>query len=244
MPTSGSRRIPPPEEATRSTPAARGLHHAAQATGGSFPREGAGGIVRMQATAGNAAVVQLLGSSPVMVQRTEESAALLKELAVPTVAEGPAIDVQDGLVTRLEKLVLDKYGTTETWAPDPRGPVSPVELNLGGILVDRLPGADTSYSVTAHEKDARAEQTQSAFSRLTASSGEGAAAVRFVPLGGQGNPNRSGGAAFGEDAAAAELGPALLENSLKTMIDAQQIEYLRLAGLPSEEWKILVELHY
>jgi hypothetical protein len=36
----------------------------------------------------------------------------------------------------------------------------------------------------------------------------------------------------------------LLTNTLATMIDAKQVEYLRLAGLPNDEWKILVEIQY
>jgi hypothetical protein len=36
----------------------------------------------------------------------------------------------------------------------------------------------------------------------------------------------------------------VVENTLKTMIDAREIEYLRLAGLPNDEWKILIEVHY
>ena len=52
----------------------------------------------------------------------------------------------------------------------------------------------------------------------------------------------------GEDRAqeviAAGLGPLVVENTLKTMIDARQIEYLRKAKLPNAQWKILVEVHY
>jgi hypothetical protein len=36
----------------------------------------------------------------------------------------------------------------------------------------------------------------------------------------------------------------VIENTLRTMIAAKQIKYLRLAGLPNDQWKILVELHY
>lgn len=41
-----------------------------------------------------------------------------------------------------------------------------------------------------------------------------------------------------------ELVELLMLNILSTMIDAQQIEYLRKAGLPNKDWKILVEMHY
>jgi hypothetical protein len=36
----------------------------------------------------------------------------------------------------------------------------------------------------------------------------------------------------------------VVKNTLKTMIAAGQIDYLRKAGLPNKEWKILVEVHY
>lgn len=42
---------------------------------------------------------------------------------------------------------------------------------------------------------------------------------------------------------AAGVERALIENTLKTMIDAQQVEYLRKAGLPNEDWVILIEVH-
>jgi len=36
----------------------------------------------------------------------------------------------------------------------------------------------------------------------------------------------------------------VVQNTLQTMIDSKEIEYLRLAGLPNDEWKILIEVHY
>lgn len=36
----------------------------------------------------------------------------------------------------------------------------------------------------------------------------------------------------------------LIQNTLKTMIDARQVEYLREAGLPNEEWIIVIEVHF
>jgi hypothetical protein len=36
----------------------------------------------------------------------------------------------------------------------------------------------------------------------------------------------------------------VIENTLRTMIDARQFKYLRAAGLPNAQWKILVEVHY
>src|SRR5437763_6814445 len=36
----------------------------------------------------------------------------------------------------------------------------------------------------------------------------------------------------------------VVENTLKTMIDSGEVEYLRKGGLPNDEWKILIEVHY
>lgn len=36
----------------------------------------------------------------------------------------------------------------------------------------------------------------------------------------------------------------VIENTLRTMIDAGQIAYLRKSGIPNDDWKILIEVHY
>jgi hypothetical protein len=71
-----------------------------------------------------------------------------------------------------------------------------------------------------------------------------APAAQFVVLDKNTKGAVSTGIVLGPDVKQAGLGPLVVENTLKTMIDAQQFEYLRLAGLPNGEWKILVELHY
>jgi hypothetical protein len=62
------------------------------------------------------------------------------------------------------------------------------------------------------------------------------------------NPKTRGatstGVRFGKNVSEAGLGAKVVENSVKTMLAAEQFEYLRLAGLPNAEWAILVELHY
>jgi hypothetical protein len=136
-----------------------------------------------------------------VIQRTEESAALLAKLATPAPRKGPAVPVQKALVKALD---VDH-------ATDFAGPI----INLGGILIEQMP-----------EKDADVlEQAE------------------FVPLPTAGGFVSSGGAR-GAKVEAHGLGAMVLENTLKTMIDAKQIEYLRLAGLPNDDWKILVEVHY
>ncbi|MGW5365140.1 hypothetical protein [Actinopolymorpha pittospori] len=142
------------------------------------------------------------------VQRKGESAALLKQLAVPRIADGPAIAVQKKLVEDLEKLFQNEGST---------------EINLGGILIERLPdrydGNDDLFAKAVQQ-------------------------AKLVQLPGTILGARSGGSERAALVIKAGLGPALIENTLKTMIDAKQLEYLRLVGLPNGEWKILVEVHY
>jgi len=93
-------------------------------------------------------------------------------------------------------------------------------VNLGGILIDEIPESDADLI-----RDAQ----------LTA-----------LPLMKQGSPYRYISAGQVRAAKIKELGfdRMVVENTLRTMIDAKQIEYLRLAGLPNDEWKILIEVHY
>ncbi|GAA5001408.1 hypothetical protein [Actinopolymorpha pittospori] len=141
-------------------------------------------------------------------QRNAESVALLKQLAVPKIADGPAIAVQKKLVEDLEKLFQSEAST---------------EINLGGILIERLPdrydGNDDLFTKAVQQ-------------------------AKLVQLPGTILGARSGGSERAGLVIQAGLGPALIENTLKTMIDAKQLEYLRLVGLPNGEWKILVEVHY
>ena len=155
-----------------------------------------------------ARVVQQRGG-PVTVQRDEESAKLLTKLATPKIGEGPAISVQKKLIEDLDNLLADETAS---------------EINLGGILLDRVPDcyedSDDLFAKAARE-------------------------ARLVPLPASiAGANRSVGADRGELVLKAGLGPAVVENTLKTMIDAEQLEYLRLAGLPNDKWKILVEVQY
>lgn len=88
-------------------------------------------------------------------------------------------------------------------------------VNLGGILIEALPEGDDQLLAEAE----------------------------LVTL-----PTAGGFVSAGSPRAEKikELGfeRLVVENTLRTMIAAKQIKYLRLAGLPNEEWKILVELHY
>jgi Domain of unknown function (DUF4157) len=94
------------------------------------------------------------------------------------------------------------------------------EFNLGGILINELPESDAELLHTA------------TLVRLPHAPVEGVSGYKSVGLD------------KGQEVVDAGLGPLVVENTLKTMIDARQIEYLRMAKLPNAEWKILVEVHY
>ncbi len=136
-----------------------------------------------------------------MIQRTEQSAALLTELAIPQIRPGPAVAVQKALVDKLDVEHRDEF----------TGGI----LNLGGILIDEMPETDRELIDEAE--------------------------LLELPTGGgfisAGSPRGGKIKALGFDR-------MVVENTLQTMIDARQIAYLRLAGLPDAEWKILIELHY
>jgi hypothetical protein len=215
-------------------------------------------VAHLQRTVGNTAVVRAL-------QRNEESQEVLKDLATPQVGEGPAIEVQKNLVTGLEsnfaaivKSDAEKKGTYDAalaeqqkahqawhdwrgfgWnmfrGPEPQLPESPFgggkrmqltkddpEFNLGGILIDSLP----AYKKKDYE----------GFYRGLAET------ARLVPLDSRVPGARSSGITV--PGLVNGLAPLVIENTLKTMIDASQFKYLRAAGLPNAQWKILVEVHY
>lgn len=182
---------------------------------------GSRGAGDLQRTVGNAAVAPMRESGRVQrvaIQREGGSAALLEKLATPKVGEGQSIEVQKELVNALEPLAKAKKDFAE--------------LNLGGILIESLPDVAETYE---------GKDQDELYGKLVDEGSGGAA--RFVPLKGViGGP--SSGVPFGDEVAGAGLGPKVVQNSLRTMIDAGQFEYLRLAGIPNKDWKILVEVHY
>lgn len=94
-------------------------------------------------------------------------------------------------------------------------------INLGGILIEEMPATDQELI----------EQAQlTALPKMV-----GGSPLRYISFGG-----------LSRAAKVKELGfdRLLIENALKTMKDAEQLKYLRLAGLPNDDWKILIELHY
>jgi hypothetical protein len=229
------------------------------------PREHADQDQTTRASALPQSVVQRARSGRrggVTVQRNEESERILKQLATPQVKEGPAIEIQKRLIEELEDRVpkiikadLAKEAQSQTeieawrvkhdaWSEgwkwirgaEPQAPTAPFgsgkrlqlnedrasEFNLGGILIDSLP----------QQQDRDVQGQYEALGRAT----------KVVPLDGRVTGARSSGFVLPE--LTDGLGPLVAENTLKTMIDAGQLKYLRAAGLPNAQWKILAEVHY
>ena len=149
---------------------------------------------------GNQSVLRMMRQSGQGLVQRDESAELLKKLAVPQIKPGPEVAAQKALVKALNA------------SDDFKGGI----LNLGGILFDSALGKDKDLA------------TQAKFMVLTG-------AVKGMV---------SAGFLRSQQLKDHGLVPLLLQNILGTMIDAQQVQYLRLAGLPNAEWKILVEVHY
>jgi hypothetical protein len=100
------------------------------------------------------------------------------------------------------------------------------EFNLGGILINELPDSDEDLL------------NQAQLVRLPHGTYKEGEQVKSV------TEFKSTGEDRAKEVIEAGLGPLVVENTLKTMIDARQIEYLRQAKLPNDQWKILVEVHY
>ncbi len=88
-------------------------------------------------------------------------------------------------------------------------------LNLGGILIDAMPESNAELIDKAELVDLPT-------------------AGKFISAG---SPRGGKVKEHGFD-------HLVVENTLRTMIAAREIDYLRLAGLPNDEWKILIEVHY
>ncbi|WP_251152096.1 DUF4157 domain-containing protein [Cellulosimicrobium sp. Marseille-Q4280] len=156
------------------------------------------------------------------LQRDQASAALLRTLAVPQAFQGPEVQLQTSIVNAIEGEILRLRQAEEL----------PLYLELGGAM---FVGAITLSRIPA---DPAGEPAMI-----------GAAALHDLPseyeakqTGGQHHALRANETGY---AMVKSLGleAAIVENTLKTMIAARQIEYLRLRKL-TDRWKILVEVHY
>ena len=121
-----------------------------------------------------------------------------------------ATGVQTELVDTLEQLINQK-----TWSYD----VVPGDLTIGGVLIDRLPNADKTY-MPSEDKQQRKGDIQGLFQQLVFFGGDLPAAV-FVNLDMVKDDKAAKlGAKFGAEVKQAGLGPKVVENTLKTMLDA------------------------
>ena len=201
-------------------------------------RLGPSEVLRLQRSVGNAVLARLLaGQRSPVIQRSKESEELLTKLATPKVGEGQATGVQTELVDTLETLI-----TTKDWRTsfNPEGD-APIDFTLGGVLIDWLPKADKTY-MPSEDKQQRKGDVQGLYEQLVRYPFEAAVFVGLDKV--KDDKAAKLGAKFGAEVKQAGLGPKVVENTLKTMLDAGQLEYLRLAGLPNKDWKILVEVHY
>lgn len=167
-----------------------------------------------------------------LIQRNHESATLLKELATPKVFEGPAAALQTSVIARLEARIAEQVRSVDAHNArreelnlqlEPKDMVQDWRranwdqslLFIGGIELTRIPERDEDL----------------------------VGASRLVDLAGD-NALGRGLQAF-DLAQAAGVEDDIVANTLRTMIAAKQIEYLRRSRLLEDgEWKIVIEVHY
>lgn len=175
-------------------------------------------VVRLQRTAGNAATARMLNAQRATAPGPRPRRLQRDEKSAKLLTELATPTIGEGPAIAVQKKLVSELETLFTQE-------SASEINLGGILLDSLPDS--------------AKDKQDLFAQTAAS-----AALWPLPATIPGESFRSAGADRAENVVKAGLGPLVIENTLKTMIDARQLEYLRLAGLPNAQWKILIEVHY
>lgn len=157
------------------------------------------------------------GDRPAPAVQGEDSARMLTRLAVPRVGKGPSIDIQKELIAGLEKVFKDKYEDSES---------PPDTIDLGGFFIHEIP--------TLKKTKSKARQQAQYDNQL-----------KLFPLDIKGGALRTPIAdSLAEKAIGEGLGPRVVENTFRTMIDAEQVAYLQKAGLPNRDWTILVNVHY
>jgi len=177
-------------------------------------------LLALQRQVGNRSTRRLLssyprtGGSPV-VQRNGESAALLEKMAQPKVEKGPEVEVQKDLVKLLEgKISEENAKKHEGFNQD--------NLFLGGIELTSVP---------VDPADDRELLKTSRLVRMKVNSlgRDDHSLVELID------------ATRKEKPSASEM---IVRNTLSTMLDAHQIDYLRKSGFVGQGWKILIEVHY
>ncbi len=254
----------------------------------------ANGVRSLQRTAGNAAVSALLrtnqsparpsgrahataGGASRVVQRNEESAALLKGLAEPKILEfeSAQVEVQKDIVAKLEAAINGQKATLRAKEQE----LAAVEVEAAALAAElwQLMPSDEESDEGAEQpqvseelqrrseaiakkrrKAERAvEQAESRQGRwndsvmvlgaieLTALPPSNTELLRnatLVDL--PSNRNSLDKSSAFDLVETAGMKEKVVANTLNTMIEAGQIEYLRKSGLVGAEWMVLVEVHY
>ena len=170
-----------------------------------------------------ASAVQRRGGHPVL-QRTPESAELLTGLARPepfTAPGGGAIQqaivkkVEAGIKAEAEYVERTKKELgMDRWQEWPRDARDHVELFLGGIELTDIPETDEELLHTA----------------------------TLIPLK---QDNALDPKSWAYDLTVSSgAADDVVQNTLRTMQAAKQLEYFRKAGIPKPGWKIVIEVHY
>jgi hypothetical protein len=246
-----------------------------------------GGVQSLQRALGNAAVCRLLesedsparsgrrasvrpGSGTKVLQRNDESALLLKDLAVPKVLEPkPAeVEVQTGIVTALEAAIAQqgqRVGEKRDALSTAQAESSAFGERLGTIMAEGIELSEAAEREIVREGAVIAEARDEAESKLKAEADRLSewdrsvmclGAIELVSLPASDAdllrtaklidlPTNSLGISS-NFALVEQVGvkDAVVQNTLNTMVKAGQTAYLRKSGLIGPEWKVLIEIHY
>lgn len=186
-----------------------------------------------------------------IVRRSKQSAELLTTLAKPQVFEGPEVELQQSIVAKLEQAIPALQLENETKIQE----------------IDSWFAAKTAGNFSATPEDAKAYQDLDVERRRRMAAhavkydGQllylGSVVLTDIPAREADEETMIGDAelvttdhSLPNTAEAVKLPKAagveadIVRNTLRTMIAARQIEYLRKSGFVGAQWKIVVEIHY
>ncbi len=192
-----------------------------------------------------------LGQVGSIIRRTEESATLLKELAEPKVFQGPDVELQKSIVQKLEQAIPDLHKETTIKRDQMEEEIGEWDMEFN----HRKQKTNTEFLEHQTEKAKRRAALPPIYDSPLLYLGS--IELTGIPASDEDDEDMIAGATLVETNNA--LGPndnaidlsriagveqEVVENTLRTMIKAQQIEYLRKSGFVGDEWKIIVEVHY
>ena len=186
------------------------------------------------------------------VRRNEESTALLKDLATPKVFEGPEVELQQGIVTQLEAKIPEMH--KEAYA---KRQAAEEELKkwYDEATKPEKKLSTPQFKEITETKNQRLRQLPPIYDQPILYLGS--VVLTDIPPTAEGDGELIKNAELIEtdhalDAKenAVELPKAagvqhdIVRNTLRTMIAAGQMEYLRKSGFVGKGWKVVVEVHY